>query len=276
MKFFLFISLIVNLAQAGDFTVIDGEISSPLMGKPVPYWAIIPENPAPGPIPVVYFLHGRGGNRFQFRDVLGEKVLREKGKNFAVVALTGRFLDHDTYWVNDVQDKKFPWRDVVLKELIPAIEKKHSLGGTREKRLIAGISMGSHGAFQIALTSGLFRCVAGHSLVVRDFKSMSQEFPGKFGDEEEFKKRDPLSLLGLYKKRSELPMAKYWVDIGGSDNTMFIERARLVEKELIRLGVQAQDSIDIGKSDPEGKHDYPYWMRHMPSYIDWYASCFDL
>ncbi len=276
MKVFLFIYLMITLAFAGGYEVVDGEIPSSIIGKSVPYWAMIPRNLPPGPIPVVYFLHGRGGNRYQFRDVLGEKILREKSKKFAVVALTGRFSEHDTYWVNDATDKKFPWRDVVIRELIPAIEKKHSLGGSRDKRLVAGISMGSHGAWQLALTSGIFRCVAGHSLVVRDFKNISQEFPGKFGTEEDYKKRDPLSLLSLYKRRSQLPVEKFWVDIGGSDNSMFIERALLVEKELIRLGVQPEDHVDIGKSAPEGKHDFSYWSKHMPSYLDWYASCFNL
>lgn len=271
---FLILLFLSALVHATNYEIVEGEISSTLMKAKIPYRAMIPKNIS-GKIPVVYFLHGRGGNRFQFRDVDGEKIHQEKGKKFAVVSLTGTFQGHDSYWVDDVTDKRWPWREVVLKEMIPQIEEKHHLGGSRDLRMIAGISMGSHGAWQLALTTGEFRCVAGHSLVVRSFETMSEQFPGKFGTREQFEKRDPLFLLRQYQSRKEVPVKKLWADIGGEDSAHFVSQAKLVEAELLRLKTHSGDHLDIGVQDTAGRHDYPYWKKHMPEYVDWYAGCFE-
>lgn len=270
---FLFAILISFSALAIEYDIVEGEFDSPLAGGKVPYRAMIPKE-IKGKIPVVYFLHGRDGSRHQFRDLGGEELLKRGQKDFAVVTLTGKYRDQNTYWVNDSTDKRFPWKDVVMKEMIPAIEKKHKLGGSTDKRMIAGISMGSHGAWQLALSTGKFRCVAGHSLVVRSFESMTEQFPGKFGTEEEYKKRDPLSILQTIRKRLRLPVKSFWVDIGGSDDREFVRRAKLLETELKRLGVSSRDHVDVGRTDPNGKHDSPYWRKHMPAYLDYYSSCF--
>lgn len=274
----IFHSLIATLisfsALAIDYEIVEGEIDSRLAGGKVPYRAMIPKE-MKGKIPVVYFLHGRDNSRHQFRELNGEELMKSGEKNFAVVALTGKYRDQNTYWVNDATDKRFPWKDVVMKEMIPAIEKKHKVGGSPDKRMIAGISMGSHGAWQLALTTEKFRCVAGHSLVVRSYESMTEQFPGKFGTREEYKKRDPLSLLRSIQQEDELPVESFWVDIGGSDDPTFVSRARLVETELKRLGVRTGDHVDVGRTDPQGKHDSSYWIKHMPAYLNFYSSCFD-
>ena len=141
------------------------------------YWIVKPEGEFFVPIPVVYFLHGRGGNRHMFRDLGGVEALKTHldngGTPFAVVGLTGTFDGKDSYWTNDT-------RDEILKTIIPQIEADHSIGGNNN-RMISGISMGSHGSFQMALTTKHFKCVAGHSLVLRDYQSMNAQFPGLFG-----------------------------------------------------------------------------------------------
>jgi S-formylglutathione hydrolase FrmB len=235
----------------------------------IPYWIIKPEGEFFVPLPVVYFLHGRGGNRFMFRDIGGVNALKDHlekgGSPFVVVGLSGTFEGKDTYWVNET-------RDNILNKMIPEIEKLHSIGGANN-RMMAGISMGSHGAFQMALTTKLFKCVAGHSLVLRDYNSMNAQFPGMFGTKRQFAKRDPVQLIKKYKSKKRLPFAKAWVDIGGKDSPEFISRAKIMQDELTRLGFD-QSYLDVAQGHPNGAHDFPYWTSRIQDYVEWYGQCF--
>lgn len=235
----------------------------------VPYWIIKPEGEFFVPLPVVYFLHGRGGNRFMFRDVGGVKAMKDHLENggapFVVVGLTGTFDGKDSYWVNET-------RTNILNSMIPEIEKLHSIGGDKN-RMVAGISMGSHGAYQLALTTKLFKCVAGHSLVLRDYNSMNAQFPGMFGTKRQFAKRDPVQLIKRYKSKKKLPFEKAWVDIGGKDSAEFISRAKIMQDELTRLGFD-ESVLDVASRHPMGAHDFPYWTSRIHDYVEWYGQCF--
>lgn len=271
-------------ANRGIVKEFEGKYYSARLKKVIPYWVALPAMEEGKPLPVVYFLHGRNGTRHMFRDLGGpgvlEKYLGGGGQNYAVVALTGAYsvngANHNTYWVNGARPKATPWATIILQEMIPWIEKTHQFGGHPSKRMIAGISMGAHGAFQLALnTKRQFNCVAGHSLVVRDYQSMSSEFPSLFGTPQDFAKRDPLSLLKRHRKGS-YPFKKVWLDIGGQDDPRFIEWARGIESELVRIGFSRKrgDKIDVAREFPTGDHTYVYWTKRLPQYLDWYGKCF--
>lgn len=261
------------------YETFDGSVYSATLKKQIPYWLTWPKDRTGQTLPVVYFLHGRGNSRHMFRDLGGVGVVQRHTANnglpFAVVGLTGAVNFKDTYWVNGVSNK-IPWATIVLKELIPQIEDIHNLGGKAENRVIAGISMGGHGAYQLALnTRNMFQCVAGHSLVTRSYATMNKEFPGLFGSPKQFAARDPLNLLRARKKKEQVPFKHVWVDMGGADEKYFIERAKLFTRELTRLGFSAQtgDVLDVGEKFPAGGHDLSYWTKRLPEYVAWYANC---
>jgi S-formylglutathione hydrolase FrmB len=260
----------------------DLRISSSILKMEYPYIIYRPQVQSDRPLPVVYFLHGRGGTREMLKELNVVKLVKEYfelgGKPFVVVALSGTFNGKDTYWVDDARPSGLQLKTALLREIIPEIERRHKIGGRSARRVIAGISMGSHGAFQISLTSaGMFRCTAGHSLVIRDYKSMSNEFPGLFGNERDFAKRDPLSLLKNYILGFRPFMRNVWIDIGGKDDKNFIRWARGFKSELVRLGYTEAngDTLDIGEDFPDGRHDTPYWTARFPQYLEWYGKCFD-
>lgn len=277
-----FLTLIIlwslSVAQARTtYKIIEGTYRSELVKRDVAYWAMIPNVQTRTPMPVVYFLHGRGGSALQFLEVDGPKMLEAHVKNggvpFAVIGLTGRVDGRDTYWVNEARG--LPWADMILKEMIPALEVKFFVGGHADNRMIAGISMGSHGAFQLGLNSqGMFRCAAGHSIVVRDYATASQQFPLAFGTRAEFAQRDPMTLMNAYVDRRQVPLKKVWIDIGKQDDPLFLRQARLFKRELVRVGYSANqgDKLDVDLTD--GRHDYEYWKKRMPEYINWYSRCF--
>jgi S-formylglutathione hydrolase FrmB len=262
-----------------SFETFEGTVYSPTLKKHIPYWLTRPKERTVETLPVVYFLHARGNSRHMFRDLGGVGVLQRYttsgGTPMAVVGLTGAVNFKDTYWINGVSSK-IPWATIVLREMIPHIEAVHNLGGTQARRAIAGISMGGHGAFQLALkTQRAFRCVAGHSVVIRSYATMAQEFPGLFGTARQFAARDPLSLLQRLKAKAEVPFEHVWMDLGGADDPYFLARARSLAAQLTRLGFGANslDVMDLGAKFPGGRHALSYWTKRLPEYVAWYGSC---
>lgn len=272
-------------ANKGIVQEVEGKYYSPRLKKVIPYWLAIPSAFKEQQLPVVYFLHGRNGTRHLFRDLGGpgvmERYLGNGGTPYVLVSLTGAYsisgVNFNTYWVDGASKDSDKWATLILKEMIPWIEKTHHIGGSANRRLISGISMGAHGAYQLALNSKrMFRCVAGHSLVVRDYKSMSSEFPRLFGTQKEFSKRDPLALIKRYKFKRQVPFNHAWIDIGGNDDDRFLKWATVFKKQLTRLGFNTKngDFLDIGVKYPTGDHTYVYWSKRMPEYINWYGDCF--
>lgn len=241
------------------------------------FWALIPRNQPPG-MPVLYFLHGRGNTEFMFQDMGGvERYLEyvaKGGRPFAVVAFNGNEEGRDYYWVDEVGPGGKAWATYLMRELLPALEKRFHIGGARERRMIAGISMGSAGSYQLAMNfPGLFRCVAGHSMVVRDAASAVKDFPIAFGSEEIYRERfDPIELAKKYRARGEKPFEKAWLDIGGKDNPAWIARAGELAGVLESMGYP-KSRFDVAEKYPEQGHTYEYWRGRMAEYMTWYADC---
>lgn len=242
------------------------------------FWAMIPRGHPPG-LPVVYFLHGRSNNQNMFREMGGVEEylahLARGGKPFAVIAFRGGDGRRDFYWADEAGNGGIPWATYLVRDLLPRLEARFSVGGARERRMIAGISMGSAGSFQLAMNfPDTFRCVAGHSLVARDAASAVKEFPVSFGSEQIYRERfDPVELAKKYRARGARPFEKAWIDIGGQDRPEWIARAQEMAKVLESMGYPA-DRFDVGSRYPSAGHASEYWRGRMPEYLTWYADCF--
>ncbi len=252
-------------------------LHSEIVNEDVTSWILMPKFNQ-SPMPVVYFLHGRDDSPLMFSRVglaAYEEHLKNGGRPFAVVAFQGKNKDRNFYWVDEARG--LPWATMLITEVLPQIETKFNIGKDVKKRMIAGISMGSAGALQLSMNfPNIFKCAAGHSLVVRDAKSAVEQFPIAFGSEQEYEKRNPLSLLKKFKSQKIKPFEKVWIDIGGQDNPAFIKWAKEVAQELKQMGYSSDNfnKIDIAEDYKEGAHDDTYWKARMPEYLNWYARCF--
>src|SRR5712692_7139566 len=111
--------------------------------------------------PVLYLLHGLGGNE-QSAAVSGEwNVLQDLRRDHRARALlearqnaVGDFLvvapdGWDTFYINS-RDGKILYGDFFLREFIPFIERTYRVRSGRAARGISGFSMGGYGALRIA------------------------------------------------------------------------------------------------------------------------------
>src|SRR5579863_1750990 len=113
--------------------------------------------------PVLYFLHGLGGNEQSLFNTGGSLLddLHRQGKmgDFLIVEPEGR----RSFYINSA-DGKVRYNDFLVREFIPKIEGKYRISPGRAGRAISGISMGGYGALRLAFAHPeMFSAVSAQS-----------------------------------------------------------------------------------------------------------------
>lgn len=135
--------------------------------------------------PVIYNLHGNGGNEFHsFQDVqvLHDGIVAGKWPPMIVVLPNG---GHSTFY-KDSHDGRFPIETMFIRELIPHIDGHYRTIAARHGRCIEGFSMGGRGATRLAmkypdLFCSLF-CQAGNVPHIADLfdPTRPNEYPNNY------------------------------------------------------------------------------------------------
>ncbi|HEU5317662.1 MAG TPA: alpha/beta hydrolase-fold protein [Chloroflexota bacterium] len=258
---------------------LERTVYSNALGRELPYRVYLPAGytpsrpqdadaaaqPAPETLkryPVLYLLHGLGAG-FRMWSRLGlEAELDRQGVQAIVVTPSGRA----GYWVNHA-DGGPRWGDYVVEDLIGHVDATYRTIPRREARAIGGISMGGHGALQLALNGPtLFGAVGAHSPALRA-RDQAPVFLGGLMMAasptamplQAYAARDPISLV--MRAEQKLPI---WIDIGEADRW----RARADE---LRSALTAK-SWDFLWSIAPGDHEDAYWSRRLPEYVRWYKE----
>src|SRR5206468_2998163 len=125
---------------------------------------------------------------------------------------------------------------------------------------VGGLSMGGHGALQLALNyPDGFGVVGAHSPSIHP----RDETPPSFGMDEAFARRDPLSLIAA--SALEQPPA-IWLDAGEDDP--WLDSATALHHALEEKGWAHEWHVY------PGEHDGWYWTEHLWEYLPFYAAAF--
>lgn len=207
--------------------------------------------------PTLYLLHGMGGDENQWLGTGLVDRARQLMSDGAVRRMLIVMPQGDRgYWVDHAAGGE-QWGRYAAVDLVREVESEFRTLADRSHRAIGGLSMGAHGALQLALNyPGTFGAVGSHSLVLRRFGSA----PAYFGDAAEFAKRDPMTLAPSHVR--QLRAMKLWVDIGADDP--WVPLARQYHSELEMLGVPHQ------WHEWAGDHSGKYWGAHAADYLRFY------
>ncbi len=141
-------------AGAGGEVATGNAIDSEILGKSVPYSVYLPEtyDENGAKLPVVYLLHGGGGNERSWVDN-GEIKLHadaaiEKGLLPPMIFLMP--AASRSRYINN-HDQSVRYEDFFMEELIPFVESTfHAIPG-RKGRVLMGSSMGGYGSVTLAM-----------------------------------------------------------------------------------------------------------------------------
>ncbi len=126
---------------------------SDLVDEDIGYCIYLPPGYSNSPdqrYPVIYNLHGNGGNEFTSMDsiaLLHEGITTGRWPELIMVLPNG---GHSTFY-KDSADGRFPIESVFVKEFIPFVDSNYRTIADRRGRCIEGFSMGGRGSTRLAM-----------------------------------------------------------------------------------------------------------------------------
>jgi endo-1,4-beta-xylanase len=128
-----------------------GKFRSASMERDVGYNVYLPPeySKSEGRFPVIYFLHQLNGNESSLLVTIRtlDQAIKQKKVSPCILVLPNA---GKTSWYADNTDRKVMGETVVIKELIPHVDKTYRTIATREGRAVQGYSMGGFGALKFA------------------------------------------------------------------------------------------------------------------------------
>lgn len=146
-RLFSFLILCVAALAATAARVDTVTVNTTNLETPMTVLVVVPENAQPGDrFPVVYALHGAYGT---YKDWLGHQP---RIKDMA--DLYGMIIVHpdgrDTWYMDSPVNPKIKMESFFIQDLIPYIDAHYPTIPNPKKRAITGLSMGGHGALNLA------------------------------------------------------------------------------------------------------------------------------
>ena len=150
------------------------------------------------------------------------------------------------------------WADFVAIDLVRHVDATFRTRRGAERRAIGGLSMGGHGALQLALNHPDTFSVAGaHSPTLRPFET-SPEF---FGDRAGSRRTIRSSLVA---HDAAAPRIATWIDVGHEDKWR-------PSAEVLRSALEAKHA-PVEFRMLEGEHEGWYWKHYLPEYLGFYSD----
>lgn len=218
--------------------------------------------------PVLYLLHGGTGS---FRDWLSktpDKTLLHRladQYNLIIVTPDG---GPTSYYFDSPVDKSSQYETFISKELVSKIDGTYRTVTNRKGRVIAGLSMGGHGAIYIATRNAGLYCAAGSMSGVMDINTATWNVPAAFA---QARAQNFTRLLGApqegahpYPQHTAIGMIeqikasglKYIFDCGVDD--FLIEPNRELHRRLM------YQKIPHDYIERPGGHTWDYWENALP------------
>jgi enterochelin esterase-like enzyme len=233
------------------------------LGRTMPYSIYLPPGYATSKrgYPVLYMLHGMSGTNDEWREYgifdAADRMIRAGEIRPLIIVLP---QGDKAYWVDHALPKdQEKWGQYMAKDVVSDVDARYRTIVDVSRRAIGGVSMGAHGAVQLAINyPGTFAVVGAHSLVLRRYDTA----PTYFGSQTDWSKRDPMQLVET--KTALVKSLRLWVDIGSDDP--WAKLAEQFNGELNTLGVAHQ------WHEWSGDHSASYWCRHLADYLRYYDA----
>jgi putative tributyrin esterase len=246
----------------------DETLASKLMAREMPYRVILPSGYARSEqarFPVIYLLHGLFGHYDNWTTLA---KLAEHAAKYQIIIITPE--GGDGWYTDGISNSNENWESYIVQELIPEIDKKFRTLPIREKRAIAGLSMGGYGSLKFGLKNpDKFVLVGSFSGALRAAEYTEKSYPGAIGKTVEHiygptgsPVRKANDLFGLLRSQSAESIKKLpfiYLDCGTEDFLFQDSRdfvSLLIEKKVPHEYRQLP-----------GAHNWKYWDKQVQEFL---------
>ncbi|WP_111590377.1 alpha/beta hydrolase [Chitinophaga dinghuensis] len=253
MRFFFTLLLCCALTQMTMAAGVDTiSIPSAAMHRSFRAVVITPQSYSAGNqrYPVVYLLHGHGGNYSNW--ITKVPALREMADayNIMIVCPDGAI---SSWYFDSPVDSNYKFETYVGKEIPAYIDQHYPTVATSKGRAIAGLSMGGHGALFIAIrhqdTFGAAGSISG-GVDLRPFPK-KWDIAKRLGDPGE--KGTNWTDYTVIKQIEKLTPGKLALTMDCGVDDFFIDVNRNLHKALL------ERKIPHDYAERPGNHDWTYW-----------------
>lgn len=216
--------------------------------------------------PVVYLLHGYGGNYADWVNKVPK--IKELADEYSFIIVCPDGGKGSWYWDSPI-DEGFQYETFVAKELVDWVDKNYKTLASRKGRAITGLSMGGHGALYLALKHQDVYGAAGSTAGGVDIRSFPKNWDmeariGSYAENprrwEEHTVRKMLHLL----TPNSLQLI---IDCGTSDFFNLVN-VKLHEEMLLR-------NIEHTFISQPGAHNWEYWQKSIPYQLLFMSNFFE-
>lgn len=223
--------------------------------------------------PVLYLLHGGGGNQDDWIRYTSIERYAEQYK----IAVVMPDVSGNSFYADMAHG--YPYFTYLTEELPRLVESYFPVGGCRERRFVAGLSMGGYGSLKWGLNRPEFFCYVA-------------DFSGASLITEMFEKE---KLPGICREEENSVISRNWGSMEAlagseSDTAYLLKKAASMKEKLPRLYVcigtedfsyeytksfmeyAGQLGLDIRYEEGPGEHNWDFWDPYILKYIGMYAK----
>ena len=270
---FLFCNTISSFASTVDTL----QIPSAAMNKTYKAAVVLPNSYAKGKTayPVLYLLHGAYGH---FSDWLSSTPNKSTVKNLAdqyniiIVMPEGETF---SFYLDSPVNKGSQFETYITAEVIQKIDKTYRTINDKKGRVIAGLSMGGHGALYLSARHPELFCAAGSMSGAVDMGTMLGREPNDqilkliqpvFGDQSTNQNLyDQNAVMGMVDKMKTNKLALI-IDCGVDD--FLIEPNRELHRRLV------YNKVAHDYTERPGAHTWEYWENALPYQVLFFSKVF--
>lgn len=267
-SFFLVVLTLLCFWQLQAQSIDTIEVRSASMDKDVETVIVIPDAyyyNSDEKFPVIYLLHGYGGNAKSWIGIKPNLLQLANERNVIFVCPDGK---NSWYWDSPL-DPKSRYETFVAKELIAYIDTNYRTIASPSGRAITGLSMGGHGGLWLSIRhSDVFGAGGSMSggLDIRPFPD-NWEMKRQLGEYAQNKERwDKYTVINALEKLHNNELAII-IDCGFND--FFYEVNKNVHNKLLERGINHEFIVR------PGAHNSKYWNNAIDTQVMFFRKFFD-
>jgi enterochelin esterase-like enzyme len=261
----LLVAALPGAARAQSYPLsglmFDSAVNSPILRREMPYRVYLPPDyfwSDSRRYPVLYMLHGAGGNYTEWSDSflpqqIDRLIVHGMVQPMIVVMPEG---DGRTFFAN--WDNGPRYSDYIVQDVVAEVDARYRTVATHSSRAIGGLSMGGVAALQLAMRNpNVFGVAGAHSPSIR----LEPDADLWFLSGQTFLQHDPIWLSRNWPGTERIT---YWLDVGTED--WWRPNIETLHGALLSSGFNLTWRVY------PGTHEAEYWIEHLPDYLRFYSE----